>query len=475
MRAASPPSWRAAGRRPSRKRTTLHWLRLGDFVPASDTLLRRELLPEAEKALGLKITMETINGNDLQARITSSIQSGSGADIIHAMHNWPQLYAESLVDVSDVAEEIAKDQGGYYDIFPRMAKGERGWLAVPWCALGILLCYRKSWFDEIGVTKFPDTWESYRAAGKLLKAKGRPIGQTLGHAYNDAPAFTYPYLWSWGGKELEADGKTVALNSKETLESVKFMAGFWKDAHDEGGLAWDDSNNNRAFLGGTISATSNAASIYIEALRKPEQYRTEKGAPLKDDILHAPYPKGPGGRRRPASAADPHADGLFEEPEGREGFPALGAFAARVREMVHIAKGLFDSGDARMVEARAVERGPRDGAVPRRDPDGARSRLAGPVGPQGGGGRVEVHHHRHVREGRARHAARGRREVGGRRAEEDLQPESEAIQLCRDGWIASSLTLLAMTNCSDLRERAAARAALNHTPRMPQAGILLCR
>ena len=199
----------ASGRAPAfGQTTTLHWLRLGDFVPASDTLLRRELLPEAEKALGLKITMETINGNDLQARITSSIQSGSGADIIHAMHNWPQLYAESLVDVSDVAEEIAKEQGGFHDIFPSLAKSDRGgWLAVPWCALGILLCYRKSWFDEIGVTKFPDTWESYRAAGKLLKAKGRPIGQTLGHAYNDAPAFTYPYLWSWGGQELEADAQ----------------------------------------------------------------------------------------------------------------------------------------------------------------------------------------------------------------------------------------------------------------------------
>jgi multiple sugar transport system substrate-binding protein len=286
----------ASGRAPAfAQGTTLHWLRLGDFVPASDTLLRRELLPQAEKALGLKITMETINGNDLQARITSAIQSGTGADLIHAMHNWPQLYAESLVDVSDVAEEVAKQQGGFYDIFPAIAKSERGWLAVPWCALGILLCYRKSWFDEIGVTKFPDTWESYRAAGKLLKPKNRPLGQTLGHAYNDAPAFTYPYLWSWGGKELEADGKTVALDSKETLESVRFMAGFWKEAHDEGGLAWDDSNNNRAFLSGTISSTSNAASIYIEALRKPEQYRTEKGAALKDDILHVPYPKGPGG------------------------------------------------------------------------------------------------------------------------------------------------------------------------------------
>jgi multiple sugar transport system substrate-binding protein len=286
----------ASGRAPAlAQTTTVHWLRLGDFVPASDVLLRRELLPEAEKALGIKITLETINGNELQARIASSIQSGSGADLIHAMHNWPHLYAESVVDVSDVAEEIAKEQGGFYDIFPAIAKSEKGWLAVPWAALGILLCYRKSWFDEIGFTKFPDTWESYRAAGKLLKAKGRPIGQTLGHAYNDAPAFTYPYLWSFGGKELENDGKTVALNSKETLDSVKFLTGFWKDAHDESGLAWDDSSNNRAFLGGTICATSNAASIYIEALRKPDQYLTEKGTPLKDDILHAPYPKGPGG------------------------------------------------------------------------------------------------------------------------------------------------------------------------------------
>src|SRR4029079_7869562 len=244
----------------------------------------------------VKISRETINGNELQARIASSIQSGSGADLIHAMHNWPQLYAESVVDVSDVAEEIAKEQGGYYDIFASVAKSDKGWLAAPWAALGILLCYRKSWFDEIGFSKFPDTWDAYRAAGKLLKAKGRPVGQTLGHAYNDAPAFTYPYFWSFGGKELETDGKTVALNSKETLESVKFMTGFWKDAHDESGLAWDDSNNNRAFLGGTISATSNAASIYIEALRKPEQYKTDKGAQMKTDILHAPLPKGPAGQ-----------------------------------------------------------------------------------------------------------------------------------------------------------------------------------
>jgi ABC-type glycerol-3-phosphate transport system substrate-binding protein len=93
--------------------------------------------------------------------------------------------------------------------------------------------------------------------------------RTLGHAFGDANAFWYPYLWSWGGKEVEADGKTVVLNSKETIESVKFAVGLWKDACDESALAWDDSGNNRAFLAGTISATNNDASIYLKLKRSP--------------------------------------------------------------------------------------------------------------------------------------------------------------------------------------------------------------
>src|SRR5215468_228564 len=288
----------ASGRAPAHAQvTTLHWLRWNDFVPASDQLLRREIAAECEKALGVKLNVETINANDIQARVTSAIQSGSGPDIVCVLNNWAQLYGESLVDVSNIADEIGKAQGGFYETSKAVANDGKKWIALPWSIVGLQIAYRKSWFAEIGYTdgKFPQTWQEYRDAGKKLKAKNRPIGQTLGHTYNDAPAFSYPYLWSWGGKEVEADGKTVALNSKETLESVKFMTGFWKDAHDEGGLAWDDSSNNRAFLAGTICSTSNAASIYIEALRKPDQYKTEKGAPLKDDILHAPYPKGTAG------------------------------------------------------------------------------------------------------------------------------------------------------------------------------------
>jgi multiple sugar transport system substrate-binding protein len=289
----------ASGRAPAyAQATTIHWLRWNDFVPASDQLLRREIAAECGKALGLKLNVETINANDIQARVTSAVQSGSGPDIVCALNNWPQLYAESVTDVSDLAEEIGKAQGGFYETSRVVANDGRRWIAVPWSIVGLQIAYRKSWFQEVGYAdgKFPQTWEEYREAGKKLKAKGRPIGQTLGHTFGDAPAFAYPYLWSWGGKEVEADGKTVVLNSKETVEAVRFMVGFWKDAHDEGGLAWDDSSNNRAFLSGTCCATLNGASIYIEALRKPDSYQTENGKPLKDDILHAPLPKGPGGQ-----------------------------------------------------------------------------------------------------------------------------------------------------------------------------------
>src|SRR4249919_2789160 len=105
----------ATGRPPAfAQGTTIQWLRWNDFVPASDQLLRRELLPEAEKALGFKVNLETVNGNDLQPRITAAIQSGTGPDVFMLFNNHPQLYAASLVDMSDVAEAQDKAEGGYY-------------------------------------------------------------------------------------------------------------------------------------------------------------------------------------------------------------------------------------------------------------------------------------------------------------------------------------------------------------------------
>src|SRR5437868_15287102 len=62
----------ASGRAPAyAQATSLHWLRWNDFVPASDQLLKGEIAAECGQALGVQLTIETINGNDIQARITS--------------------------------------------------------------------------------------------------------------------------------------------------------------------------------------------------------------------------------------------------------------------------------------------------------------------------------------------------------------------------------------------------------------------
>jgi ABC-type glycerol-3-phosphate transport system substrate-binding protein len=274
----------------------VHWLRWTDFVPASDALLKGKFVQEAKKQLGITLKMETVNANDLQSRITSAIQSGTGADVIMAFSNWPQLYADSVVDVGDLAQEIGNAQGGYYDVSKQIATVGNKWIGVPWTVGGGLFSWRVSWLKDVGHDKFPETWDKFRDAGKKLKAKGRPIGQTAGHTFGDAPGWWYPFLWSFGGKEVEADGKTVVLNSKETVESIKYAVALWKETMDEGGLAWDDTNNNRAFLSGTISATNNGASIYIEAKKKPDVYQTEKGTPMFKDIQHAPIPKGSAGQ-----------------------------------------------------------------------------------------------------------------------------------------------------------------------------------
>ncbi|HTZ37055.1 MAG TPA: extracellular solute-binding protein [Stellaceae bacterium] len=289
----------ASGRAPAYAQgSTVHWLKFVDFVPVSDQLLKGALKDECKKALGIGLEVETINGDGVQARITSAIQAKSGPDILMAVSNWAQLYAESLVDLSELAEARGKAEGGYFDTARAVANDGKRWLAMPFTILGVLYVNRTSWFAEEGVTQenFPKTWEAYRAVGKKMKPKGRPFGQTLAHAFGDGPAGWYPYLWSWGGKEVEADGKTVTLNSKETLESVKFAVAMWKDAFDEGAMSWDDAGNNRAFLSNTISSTSNGASIYLLARAKPDDYQTEAGKPLKDDCFHSPLPAGPAGQ-----------------------------------------------------------------------------------------------------------------------------------------------------------------------------------
>ena len=117
-----------------------------------------------------------------------------------------------------------KTYGGWYDIAQQACVVKGRWKALMIGQAPAAWNYRTDMFRAAGVEKFPDTFDELLAAAKKLHAKGTPIGMTLGHASGDGRSTNYPVLWAFGGKEFEADGKTVAINSPQTLKAVEWYA-----------------------------------------------------------------------------------------------------------------------------------------------------------------------------------------------------------------------------------------------------------
>ena len=146
----------ASGRAPAyAQATSIHWVRWSDFVPASDKVLREKIVPEGEKALGIKISFETINANDIQARVTSAIQSGSGPDIIMALNNWPQLYADQPRRRQRRSRRDRQGAGRLLRHVARPSATTGKWIGVPWAIGGGLVAYRKSWLAGGGLRQIP--------------------------------------------------------------------------------------------------------------------------------------------------------------------------------------------------------------------------------------------------------------------------------------------------------------------------------
>ena len=180
----------ATGRAPAyAQATTVHWLRWNDFVPASDQLLAQGAAARGRE--GARHQDQPRDGQRQRPAAAHHRGASSRAPVptsIMLFNNHPQLYA-------DERRRPERRRGGGRQgrgrLLParqvELATTARSGFPCRGPSIGGMIAYRKSWFEEVGVTKFPDTWEKYREVGKKLKAKGRPLGQTLGHTFGDAP------------------------------------------------------------------------------------------------------------------------------------------------------------------------------------------------------------------------------------------------------------------------------------------------
>ena len=227
---------------------------------------------------------------------------------------------------------------------------------VPFYGIGNGNAYRKDVFEKLGISP-PDTWDDYLKIGKKLKDNDWPVGQTLSHTFGDAPTFAYPLLWSFGGQEVDEKGK-VAINSQGTRDACDFLREFWKAACDEGGLAWDDSSNNRAFYGETIGASLNGASIYFNA-----RYRNQGPPGLADKNRSLPELERAGRPLPRDSALHPLHHAALQTEKRRAGFHPLRNGEEELRAVHPGAKGLWPRRHSGMGKSSFLEGRPGRGAL----------------------------------------------------------------------------------------------------------------
>ena len=104
---------------------------------------------------------------------------------------------------------------------------------------------------------------------------------------------------------------------------MKFMASAYKEAFDEGGFAWDDASNNRAFLSNTCRSTSNGASIYLLAQKQARHLPDREGDAAQGRYFPHTAAQGCSWSVQLSRAVLESGHGLFEEPEGGQGFPQV--------------------------------------------------------------------------------------------------------------------------------------------------------
>lgn len=262
------------------------------YVPDTNKMLD-EMVANLGKQTGMTAKVER-PGQQMTAKIATIIESGAGGDIFISADTDPFRYGEKLVDTTEVAGEIDKAWGGWYDIAKQSCIIDGKWRALSIGHAPAAWNYRTDMFKNAGVEKFPDTFDELTEAAIKLHAKNTPIGMTLGHAGGDGRSTNYPVLWAFGGREFEKDGKTVALESDATLKSIEWYVNIFKYM-DPGVTAWLDPDNNQAFLAGKVSATVNVNTVYLAARNDAAKGDAVKKN-LIDNMDHGNWPRGPAGR-----------------------------------------------------------------------------------------------------------------------------------------------------------------------------------
>jgi multiple sugar transport system substrate-binding protein len=268
------------------KGAKLRVLRWNRFVASEDVQFDANIAAFTQ-ATGVPVRVDKEFLDDIQPKSSVAANIGAGPDLVWGPLALPHLFPEKLVDVTDVAEYLGAEYGGWYPIAVEYGTHKGRWIALPMCFGGNYINYRASWVKEAGFDGVPDNTDDFLKLCQSLKKIGHPAGMALGHATGDGNYWTHWLVWAFGGRLID-ENDNVVINSPETIESLKYARELYQ-TFVPGTAAWLDGHNNKAFLSGEIGLTANAISIYAAA-------RVKGLNDIANDMDHAFFPVGPVGR-----------------------------------------------------------------------------------------------------------------------------------------------------------------------------------
>jgi multiple sugar transport system substrate-binding protein len=273
------------------KGASLRVLRPAKFVQGDETLFLENSKKFSEK-YGIEVRVDSESWEDLRPKTATAAAIGSGPDVVLAWSDDPHKFASRCLDLTDLTTYLGEKYGGWWPIVEKYGKDPKSgkWIAMPIGGSGNRFVYRKSWVNAAGFEQPPKDLDGFLDMCRKLKASGHPVGFALGNAVGDANSWCHWVVWTHGGALTDENNK-VTINSKETIEALKYGKAL-AETFVAGAASWLDPANNKAFLAGEVSGTGNGISIYYAA--KNSQDAAVKA--MAEDIYHASMPIGPVGR-----------------------------------------------------------------------------------------------------------------------------------------------------------------------------------
>jgi multiple sugar transport system substrate-binding protein len=231
------------------------------FVPDYDKWFDGVFVKKWGEKNDTEVVVDHIVNTELNTRAAAEVSAKKGHDLFMFLSP-PAAFEAQTVDMTNVYKEVEKRHGKMVDLAHKSTfnpKTKR-YFAFSDSYVPDPGNYHRDWWAEAGFPNGPDTWDDLRKGAKKIRDKtGRPCGMGLSQELDTSMALR-ALLWSFGGAEQDEAGN-VTINSKQTIEALKYMKALHSESQTAEVFTWDPSSNNRAMLAGQVSYVQNAISV----------------------------------------------------------------------------------------------------------------------------------------------------------------------------------------------------------------------